>query len=59
MALRGEPHIVTKIAFGGEDLTTAYAMSARQKPSPRENAPQPRVGDLFEFYIRRQDCHVH
>ncbi len=40
---------ITKIAFGGEDLRTAYATTARQKLSPEAIAPQPDIGNLFEF----------
>lgn len=42
---------ITKIAFGGKDLTTAYATTARQKLSADEIAPQPAIGDLFEFNV--------
>jgi sugar lactone lactonase YvrE len=40
---------ITKIAFGGDDLRTAYATTARQLLSPEEIAKQPEIGDLFEF----------
>ena len=40
---------ITKIAFGGDDLMTAYATTARQKLTAEEIAPQPQIGDLFEF----------
>jgi sugar lactone lactonase YvrE len=40
---------ITKIAFGGGDLRTAYATTARQLLKPEEIAKQPRIGDLFAF----------
>lgn len=40
---------ITKIAFGGPDLRTAYATTARQKMAPEEIARQPLIGGLFEF----------
>lgn len=43
---------ITKIAFGGDDLMTAYATTARQKLSPEEIAPQPQIGDLFAFRVK-------
>ena len=42
---------ITKIAFGGPDLRTAYATTARQKLSPEEIAPQPDIGHLFQFQV--------
>jgi D-xylonolactonase len=42
---------ITKIAFGGEDLRTAYATTARQLLKPDEIAKQPQIGDLFEFRV--------
>lgn len=42
---------ITKIAFGGDELRTAYATTARQKLTPEEIAPQPQIGDLFEFRV--------
>jgi D-xylonolactonase len=42
---------ITKIAFGGDDLRTAYATTARQLLSPEEIAKQPQIGDLFEFTV--------
>ena len=42
---------VTKIAFGGEDLRTAYATTARQLLSADEIAKQPQIGDLFAFSV--------
>ena len=40
---------ITKIAFGGEDLRTVYATTARQLLKPDELERQPQAGDLFEF----------
>ena len=40
---------ITKIAFGGPDLRTAYATTARQLLSAEEIAKQPEIGHLFEF----------
>jgi D-xylonolactonase len=40
---------ITKIAFGGEGLGTAFATTARQLLSPDEIAKQPEIGDLFQF----------
>lgn len=42
---------VTKIAFGGEDLTTVYATTARKGLSHDELAAQPDAGDLFSFVV--------
>jgi sugar lactone lactonase YvrE len=42
---------ITKIAFGGSDLRTAYATTARQLLKPDEIARQPQIGDLFEFRV--------
>ena len=42
---------ITKIAFGGDDLRTAYATTARQMLSPEVIATQPQIGDLFEFDV--------
>lgn len=42
---------VTKLAFGGPDLRTAYATTARQLLSPEEIAKQPLIGSLFEFGV--------
>jgi sugar lactone lactonase YvrE len=42
---------VTKLAFGGDDLRTAYATTARQLLSADEIATQPEIGDLFEFPV--------
>lgn len=40
---------VTKIAFGGPDLATAYATTARKGLDAAELAGQPHAGDLFAF----------
>lgn len=42
---------ITKIAFGGADLRTAYATTARQMLKPDDIARQPQIGDLFEFRV--------
>lgn len=42
---------ITKIAFGGDDLRTAYATTARQLLGADEIAKQPQIGDLFEFHV--------
>ena len=42
---------ITKIAFGGDDLRTAFATTARQKMSADEIAKQPEIGDLFAFRV--------
>lgn len=40
---------VTKIAFGGDDLGTAYVTTARKGLSEDGLASQPLAGDLFAF----------
>jgi sugar lactone lactonase YvrE len=40
---------ITKLAFGGDDLRTVYATTARQFLKPEELADQPQAGDLFSF----------
>lgn len=42
---------ITKVAFGGDDLRTAYATTARQRLNPEQIAKQPQIGDLFEFRV--------
>jgi D-xylonolactonase len=42
---------ITKIAFGGESLLTAFATTARQLLSPEAIAQQPLIGALFEFRV--------
>ena len=40
---------ITKLAFGGDDLRTVFATSARQGLSDREKEDQPLAGHLFQF----------
>jgi sugar lactone lactonase YvrE len=40
---------ITKLAFGGDDLRSAFATTARQLLKPEEIAKQPQIGDLFAF----------
>ena len=40
---------ITKLAFGGDDLRTVYATTARQFLKPLELVGQPQAGDLFSF----------
>ena len=42
---------ITKIAFGGTGLRSAYATTARQLLKPDDIAVQPQIGDLFEFRV--------
>ena len=42
---------ITKIAFGGDDLRTVYATTARQKLTAAELKQQPQAGDLFSFRV--------
>lgn len=42
---------ITKIAFGGDGLLSAFATTARQMLSPDEIAKQPLIGALFEFPV--------
>lgn len=42
---------ITKIAFGGDDLRSVFATTARQLLPPHEIAKQPEIGDLFEFRV--------
>ena len=42
---------ITKIAFGGEDLRTVYATTARQGIKPDALARQPDAGALFAFEV--------
>ena len=42
---------ITKIAFGGERLRTAFATTARQMLTPEAIAEQPLIGALFEFRV--------
>jgi len=40
---------ITKLAFGGDDLRTVYATSARQGLDQAALEKQPDAGDLFAF----------
>lgn len=40
---------ITKLAFGGGDLKTAFATTARQLLTEQDIAKQPLIGDLFTF----------
>lgn len=42
---------ITKLAFGGDDLRTAYATTARLNLSPEDRAAQPLAGGLFRFGV--------
>ena len=42
---------ITKIAFGGDDLKTAFATTARQGMSAEDIAAQPLAGSLFAFAV--------
>lgn len=42
---------ITKIAFGGEDLRTVYATTARQGIAPDALGKQPEAGALFAFEV--------
>lgn len=42
---------ITKLAFGGSDLRTAYATTARQLLTPEAIAGQPEAGHLFAFEV--------
>ena len=42
---------ITKLAFGGDDLRTGYATTARLHLKPDELDRQAEAGDLFEFRI--------
>lgn len=49
--VRFEVGNITKIAFGGPDLRTAYATTARQFLKPQQLKAQPLAGGLFEFRV--------
>jgi sugar lactone lactonase YvrE len=49
--VRFEVANITKIAFGGPDLRTAYATTARQLLNPAQLKGQPLAGGLFEFRV--------
>ena len=42
---------ITKIAFGGANLKTAYATTARQMLTAEQIEAQPQAGDLFSFQV--------
>jgi xylono-1,5-lactonase len=42
---------ITKLAFGGADLRTAFATTARQLLKSEDIAKQPEIGDLFHFPV--------
>jgi D-xylonolactonase len=42
---------ITKIAFGGADLRTAFATTARQGIKPEDLGKQPEAGALFAFEV--------
>ena len=42
---------ITKLAFGGPDLRTAYATSARHHLNPEQMSEQPLAGGLFSFEV--------
>lgn len=42
---------ITKIAFGGPDLKTAFATTAAKHLTPEAKAREPQAGDLFSFEV--------
>jgi xylono-1,5-lactonase len=50
---------ITKLAFGGDDLRTVYATSARKGLSNEELAAQPLAGALFTFRAQAQGQPQH
>ncbi|MFC5463043.1 SMP-30/gluconolactonase/LRE family protein [Massilia niabensis] len=42
---------ITKLAFGGDDLRTAYVTTARKGLTPAQLAEQPLAGNLFTFRV--------
>ncbi len=50
---------VTKLAFGGKDLRTVYATTARKGLSAAELVGQPRAGDLFAFRTAAAGLPLH
>lgn len=42
---------ITKLAFGGPDLRTVYATTARLHLSPEKLEEEPEAGDLFAFQV--------
>jgi sugar lactone lactonase YvrE len=50
---------VTKLAFGGDDLCTVYATTARKGLSAEELAAQPLAGGLFTFRVETPGLPQH
>jgi D-xylonolactonase len=50
---------ITKLAFGGDDLRTVYATTARKGLSPEELAAQPLAGGLFTFRVETPGLPQH
>jgi sugar lactone lactonase YvrE len=50
---------VTKLAFGGDDLRTVYATTARKGLSAEELAAQPLAGGLFTFRLETAGLPQH
>jgi D-xylonolactonase len=50
---------ITKIAFGGDDLRTAYVTTARKGLSPEQRAAQPLAGHLFTFQVDAPGLATH
>jgi sugar lactone lactonase YvrE len=50
---------VTKLAFGGEDLRTVYATTARKGLTSEELAAQPLAGGLFTFRVETPGLPQH
>ncbi|MEO8113221.1 MAG: SMP-30/gluconolactonase/LRE family protein, partial [Phenylobacterium sp.] len=50
---------ITKIAFGGPDLKTAYATSAWKNLTPAQRAEQPLAGGLFRFEVETPGLPQH
>jgi D-xylonolactonase len=50
---------VTKLAFGGDDLRTVYATTARKGLSSEELAAQPLAGGLFTFRVETPGLPQH
>lgn len=50
---------VTKLAFGGDDLRTVYATTARKGLSSEELAAQPLAGALFTFRVETPGLPQH
>lgn len=50
---------ITKLAFGGDDLCTVHATTARKGLSPYELAAQPLAGGLFSFRVETPGLPQH